>query len=117
VGQNKLPNWANSEYRNHKLNRAIEALGDTVGHAVINLTKANRQGKHKISAASRASMAAAQKARWAKLKAPAEPAKAPANKPTTPFVPPKKKYTLSPEARANISAGAKARWVRIKSGK
>jgi len=94
-----------------KLNRAIEALGDTVGHAVINITK----GKHKISAASRARMAAGQKARWAKLKAPAAPTKAPAQA-APPFAP-KKKYTLSPQARANISAGAKARWVRIKAGK
>jgi hypothetical protein len=101
-----------------KLNRAIEALGDTVGHAVINITKAtNRQGKHKISAASRARMAAGQKARGAKMKAASEaPAKAPA-KAATPFVPPRKKYTLSPQAKANISAGAKARWARIKSGK
>jgi hypothetical protein len=104
-----------------KLNRAIEAMGDAVGHAVINITKAtNRQGKHKISAASRARMAAGQKARWAKLKAPAAPAKAPAHSPAqaaTPFVPPKKKFKMSPEARARISAGAKARWVRIKAGK
>ena len=98
-----------------KLNRAIEALGDTVGHAVINLTKANtRQGKHKVSPAARARMAAAQKARWAKLKAPAAPVKARSAFSTTA---PKKKYTMSPEARARISAGAKARWARIKSGK
>jgi hypothetical protein len=101
-----------------KLNRAIEALGDTVGHAVINITKAtNRQGKHKVSPAARARMAAGQKARWAKMKAASEaPAKVPA-KVATPFVAPKKKYAMSPEARARISAGAKARWARIKSGK
>jgi hypothetical protein len=106
-----------------KLNRAIEALGDTVGHAVINLTKIGPGGtgsKRHVSAAARAKMAAGQKARWAKLETPAAPAKAPAHSPAkaaTPPVPPQKKRVLSPEARANISAGAKARWVRIKAGK
>jgi hypothetical protein len=77
-----------------KLNRAIEALGGTVDHAVINLTKAtDRQGKHKVSAAARPRMAAGQKARWAKLKDPAAaPAKAQTKAPAkvaTPFVAPK----------------------------
>jgi hypothetical protein len=107
-----------------KLNRAIEALGDNVGHALIKLTKAgkpaSRQGKHTVSAEARARMAAGQKARWARMKsaaqAPKAPAKAPAKAAAT-FTPPKKKFTMSPEARARISAGAKARWARIKSGK
>ena len=100
-----------------KLNRAIEALGDTVGHAVINLTKAtNRQGKHKVSAAARARMAAAQKARWAKLKAPAAPVKAPARSASS-VIPPKKNFTMSPEARARIAASQKARWARMRAGK
>jgi len=108
-----------------KLNRAIEALGDNVGHAIIKLTKtgkpANRQGKHTVSAEARARMAAGQKARWTKMKSAAQ---APPNAQTktpartvAPFTPPKKKFTMSPEARARISAGAKARWARIKSGK
>jgi len=100
-----------------KLNRAIEALGDTIGHAVINLTKATRQGKHKISAASRARMAAGQKARWGKIKAASEAPLKAAAKLASSLTAPKTKRTLSPQARANISAGAKARWVRIKAGK
>jgi hypothetical protein len=89
-----------------KLNRAIEALGGQVGSAIIRLTKAAKPGKRTVSAAARAKMAAAQRARWAKVKGPAASS-------TTP----KKKYTLSPQARANIAAGARARWAKIKAGK
>ncbi|MDR3403936.1 MAG: hypothetical protein P4L99_15675 [Chthoniobacter sp.] len=62
--------------------------------------------KGKMSAAGRARIAAAQKARWAKVKAvvTTAPAKAPA----------KKKRKLSPEARARIVAAVKARWARAK---
>jgi hypothetical protein len=84
-----------------KLNRAIEALGGQVGSAIIRAT-----AWRKVSAAARAKMAAAQKARWAKAKGPASS-----------FTAPAKKRTLSPEARANIAAGARKRWARIKAGK
>jgi hypothetical protein len=52
-----------------KLNRAIEALGGEIGHATIRLTKQENPGKRIVSAAARAKMAAAQKARWAKIRA------------------------------------------------
>jgi hypothetical protein len=90
-----------------KLNRAIEALGGQVGSAIIRMTKTGR--KRHVSAAARAKMAAAQRARWAKVKGTA----APASSPTAP----KKKYTLSPAARANIAAGARKRWAKIKAEK
>jgi hypothetical protein len=56
-----------------------------------------------MSAAGRASVAAAQKARWAKVKAKVAPAKKPKRK-------------MSAAAKAKISAAAKARWAKIKKG-
>ena len=64
-----------------------------------------------ISAAGKARIIAAQKARWAKVKetAPAAPA-AP-----VPSAPAKKaKKTMSASAKAKIAAAAKARWAKIK---
>ena len=66
--------------------------------------------KGKMSAAGRASVAAAQRARWAKVNA----AKAAGNagKPAK-----KKKFTMSAAAKAKISAAAKARWAKIRAAK
>jgi hypothetical protein len=61
--------------------------------------------KNKMSAAGRAKIAAAQKARWAKVKA-SKPAASPA---------PKKKGGMSAAGRARISAAAKARWAKAKA--
>jgi hypothetical protein len=58
-----------------------------------------RAGKRKMSAAARAKIAAAQKARWAKLKGPS----------------PKPKRKMSAAGRAAISAAAKARWKKAKA--
>jgi hypothetical protein len=67
-------------------------------------TKKKRGG---ISAAGRAAIAAAQKARWAKLKGDTG-----GTKPEK-----KRKRKLSPEARAKIAAAAKKMWAARKSGK
>ena len=65
-----------------------------------------------ISAAGRARIAAAQKARWAKLKA---------KKVTISTLAPAsgkaKRSPLSPEGRARIVAAQKARWAKVKGGK
>ena len=67
--------------------------------------KAPKKG---MSAAGRAAVAAAQKARWAKLKA---------GKPIVVKVA-KKKGGMSAAGRARIAAAAKARWAKVKaSGK
>ena len=64
-----------------------------------------------MSAAGRARVAAAQKARWAKLNGETSaPAKAPKAKG-------KAKRTMSPEARAKIGAAQKARWAKVKKAK
>jgi hypothetical protein len=80
-----------------KLNRAIEALSVGIGTALGRMV---RLEKRTMSAAARARISAAQKARWAKAKGATKPAK--------------KKFTMSPAARAKISAGMKARWAAKK---
>jgi len=62
-----------------------------------------------MSAAGRAKVSAAQKARWAKIKS-AKPA-------VTVTKPAKKKFTMSAAAKAKISAAAKARWAKVKAEK
>jgi hypothetical protein len=61
--------------------------------------------RRKMSAAGKARIVAAQKARWAKVNA---------NKAAMPA---KKKFTMSAAAKARISAAAKARWAKIKAAK
>jgi hypothetical protein len=69
------------------------------------------KGKFKMSAAARAKIAAAQRARWAKVKGKKPVAKAAAKAPA-------KKRRLSAAAKARLSALAKARWAKAKaSGK
>ncbi len=79
-------------------------------------TPVAKKGKRKISAAHRAKLAVAAKARWAKLKGTApKPAKvAPAKAPAAAA---KKQGAMSPEHRAKLAAAAKKRWVAIKAGK
>lgn len=61
-----------------------------------------------MSAAGRAKIAAAQKARWAKTRGGATEKKS-----TTPKV--GKRKGMSPAARAKIAAAAKARWAKAKA--
>jgi hypothetical protein len=61
--------------------------------------------RRKMSAAGRARIAAAARARWAKVNA--AKGKAPV----------KRKRTMSPAARAKIAAAARARWARVKAAK
>ena len=78
-------------------------------------TKAAKPAKKKggMSAAGRAKVAAAQKARWAKINA----AKGKVVAPKIAAKPAKKKFVMSAAAKAKISAAAKARWAKIKSAK
>jgi len=61
--------------------------------------------KRRRSAAVRARMAAAQQARWAKIKGTG----------ATDFKPAKKDWRSSPSVRAKLSAAAKARWAKAKA--
>jgi len=75
-----------------------------------------RKGKRGLSAEGRARIAAAQKARWAKMKgasaAPVAKAAAPAKAAGK-----KVKRVLSPEARAKIVAAVKRRWAKVRKAK
>lgn len=84
--------------------RLKSILESSAAPAAASLVK---RGPRKMSAAARARIAAAQKARWAKVKGKttAPVAKA-AEKPA-----PKKKGKLSAEGRAKIVAALKARWA------
>jgi hypothetical protein len=62
-----------------------------------------RPGRRKMSRAAKAAIAAAQRARWAKVKA----AKA--------EVAPKKRRKMSTAAKAKIAAAAKTRWAKAKA--
>jgi hypothetical protein len=65
-------------------------------------------GTRKVSASSRAKMAAAQKARWAKIRTSAKPAK---------VGPTQGKRTLSAAARRKIAVAQRARWAKVKAAK
>ena len=87
------------------LKEEIEALNTELA-SILGTTAsvpAKRPKKRGMSAAGRTAVAAAQKARWAKIKAAKPAAKAPA-----------KKRKMSAAAKAKISAAAKARWAKVK---
>ena len=69
--------------------------------------------KRGMSAAARAKISAAVKARWAKVKA----GKPSANSSKPVVATPAKKRKMSAAAKAKISAAAKARWAKIKAAK
>jgi hypothetical protein len=85
-----------------KLNRAIEALGGEIGHAIIRITRNTKRRTMAVEA--RAKIAAGQRARWAKARVES----------TEKAV---KKFTMSAAAKAKIAAAQRARWARIKAGK
>ena len=76
--------------------------------AAVQPVKAGKK-KRVVSAAARAKMAAAQKARWAKKNGASPAAVEPTAK-----VAKKKKRTMSPEARERIAAAQRARWAKAK---
>jgi hypothetical protein len=83
------------------------------GSGIPSPLKAEKTAKKKgMSAAGRARIAAAQKARWAKVKA-AKPAKA--AKPDQVTKPGKIKRTFSAAHLAKIRAAAKKRWAKAKA--
>ena len=83
------------------------ALILTPGKAISAPIKAVKRAKRTISPAHIAKIRAAQKRRWAKVKA--AQGTVPAAKPA--------KRKISPEGIARIKAAQKARWAAIKAGK
>lgn len=92
---------------------ALEAsLAGIYGGTAESVTPKGIDGRTgKRSAATRARMQAAQKARWAKKNAASANA-APAESAST--SPKRKKRTMSPEGRARIAAAQRARWAKQK---
>ena len=84
-------------------------LGES-GSGVPSPFKTVKPARKKISAAGIAKIRAAQKARWAKVKA------SKTEKVLVAKVAPKKR-TMSAAAKAKIAAAAKARWAKIKAAK
>ena len=73
--------------------------------------------KGKMSAAGRARIVAAQKARWAKIKGAKAPAAAHAAATAKAEAPAKKRRKMSPEVKAKLAAAMRARWAAAKAGK
>src|ERR1039457_6355327 len=102
-------------------NELSQLLGSTSQPmAVKSAAAATPKKKGGMSAAGRARIVAAQKARWAKVKgAKPETKAAAASKPVIAIKAPpaKKKFTMSAAAKAKISAAAKARWAKVRAAK
>jgi hypothetical protein len=82
------------------ISAALTAFGAAYGKG--------KQSSGRVSAAGRARIAAAQRARWAKLKGKS----ARSNVTTMP-----RKRTLSAAARRKIAAAQRARWAKLRAGK
>ena len=98
-----------AQYQVEKLDSAISALEDLVARNG-SLTRAAARGSRIVTATARRRMAAAQGARWAKVRQQAQTPHA--NKPRTTSSP---KRTLSAAARRKIAAAQRARWARVKA--
>ena len=97
-------------------NRLSQLLGSST-QSVQTKPAAAKAAKKKggMSAAGKARIVAAQKARWAKVKAAKLEGKAGVT--VKAGQPAKKKFTMSAAAKAKISAAAKARWAKIRAAK
>jgi hypothetical protein len=88
------------EQERGRLDQAIQAIGDLVGRTRTGSIQARaKKTGRTVSAAARRKMAAAQRARWAKVKG----AKA-----STPV------RTMSQSARKKIAAAQRARWAKVR---
>ena len=92
--------------RTADLKEKIDALAEELSSILGSPTSAVSEvpKRHKMSAAGRAKVAAAQKARWAKVKE-AKPS----------VETPKKKRKMSAAGRARIIAAQKVRWAKVKA--
>ena len=90
-----------------RLNKEVSAIAAAL--SAFGATYAKQIGtRGKISAAGRARIAAAQKARWARVSAKS-------GKPNVITMP--KKRTLSASARRKIAAAQRVRWAKVKAAK
>jgi hypothetical protein len=92
-----------------KLDEAISAIEGIVGTRKLGSTSRGPiRKKRTMSAAARRKIAAAQRARWAKVKNP-KPVLVVANTSTP------RKRTLAPAARRKIAAAQRARWAKVRA--
>ena len=93
-----------------KIETLNKELSSILGSSPATTTKpsTSHPQKRKMSAGAKAKIAAAQKARWAKVNAKKSSPKAEVK-------PAKKKSTMSAEGRAKIAAAARARWAKAKA--
>jgi hypothetical protein len=82
-----------------------ELHGITAALAAFGQAYVKGTGTRRLSASARARIAAAQRARWARVREKAK------------VVPIRRKRTLSPAARKKIAAAQRARWARVKAGR
>jgi hypothetical protein len=90
-----------------RLNREIRAIGAALSAFGAAYGKRTAP-RGRMSAAGKARIAAAQRARWAKVKAKDEKAN---------VVPMPKKRRLSASARSRIATAQRARWAKVKAAK
>lgn len=97
---------ANLKERIEALEKELTNLLDAAVSTVSTLVNGPAKKKRGMSAAGRARIIAAQKARWARVHAANGGAK-----------PKRKKRGMSAEGRARIIAAQKARWAKVRAGK
>jgi hypothetical protein len=93
------------------LKEKIEALDQELASILGAATPVSVKANGKMSAAGRARIAAAQKARWAKIKA----AKPTSKTVKVSAIASTKRRKMSAAAKAKISKAAKARWAKVKA--
>jgi len=86
-----------------RLTKELRGIGAAL--AAFGTAYSKGKGTRKLSASTRTRIAAAQRARWAKVRETAK------------VVPIPRKRTLSASARRKIAAAQRARWARVKAGK
>ena len=129
---NQLRQAANIQEKIQFLQKDLnQILGATAETSPAEVKDGRRKKKRGMSAAGRAAISAAAKARWAKLKETAPKRRLSAagianiragvarrmaaSKGAKPAVKPARKRNVSPAARARLSALAKARWKKAKA--
>ena len=95
-----------------KLDSAISVLGNLVGRNGSGRVGSSARGGRIISAAAPRRMAAAQRARWAKVRTQSHTNGGGKSSGTVTA-----KRTLSTAARRKIAAAQRARWAKIKAGR
>jgi hypothetical protein len=90
-----------------RLTRQLRGIGAAL--AAFGKTYGKGTGTRKLSASARARIAAAQRARWAKVRENADK--------SAKVVPIRGKRKLSPAARKKIAAAQRARWAKVKAAK